>query len=112
MDNTNKTTPRLLASKDDDNTYFKFELAGFNEVYIHDNVNLEALFVNRTYGSIRCKSKLATVHTFESFKSFCQLLYSSMLERGNGFRGTELDSQLANEIDLRIVALSTAQFDN
>ena len=105
-------TLNILATKAEDNSYYQFELIGFNEVYCHDNNKQEAYFLERTFGAYRCKSPLQKKSDFEGFKFFSKMMFLAMIEAGDGFVGTEADANLDYELDMRIIALSGLEFSN
>ncbi len=94
-----------LFKRCEDDSYYQFNLIGFNEVYVHDNDVKEAFFVELTFGSMRCKTKLEKISSFEKFKSFSYLMYETMISEGDGFAGGELDVSLAFEVDIKTIAL-------
>lgn len=105
-------TLNILATKAEDNSYYQFELIGFNEVYCHDNNKQEAYFLERTFGAYRCKSPLQKTSDFEGFKFFSKMMFLAMIEAGDGFLGTAEDASLEKELDMRIIALSGLEFSN
>lgn len=91
-----------------EDSYYCFELIGFNEVYVQDNQIGYACYINRTFNSVRLKTKLEKEFEFESFITFSKSLYQTMIEAGDGIYATREDSSLVYDLDWSVIASSAS----